>query len=477
MSFCARNATIVSCLGLAVWCGAVKDARASGFALREQSAEGLGDAFAGQSAKAYNASTVFYNPAGMSNLDSNEFAGTTTWIAPVAQFKGSNSLLPSGSVSGRDNTNAIKSAAIGSAFGVWSASPDWKFGASVATPFGMRSDYKPDWVGRYQALHSDVTDVDVSIVASYKIDDHLSVGGGPRIDYLKATLSQAVNFNTLGLATASSYVSAAQAAAAAAAASSNPAQAAALAAQAASLASSAQTAASWGDGLAKVEGDDIGVGYNLGALYEFDSKTRLGLDYRSRSSHTLSGTVNYQAPSTLSLAGSTANLFVNQNATAKITLPDSVNLGGYHEIDDRWAVLASAEWTDWGLFKQLNVVGANGQAISSTQENWHDTWFLSLGTNFKATDKWTLHGGVAFDQSPVRDAFRTARIPDSNRYWLATGASYAVTPAADIHIGYTHIFADKASIQETAAAPLSGTLTGSYSNSVDIVSTSFALRF
>ncbi|HXP95065.1 MAG TPA: outer membrane protein transport protein [Telmatospirillum sp.] len=461
MSFSTRNATIVSCFGLAVLCGLTNNARAAGFALREQSAEGLGDAFAGQTAKAYNASTVFYNPAGMTNLNGNEVAGTTTWIAPVSEFRGSNSNVVGGTVSGRSDLNAIKAAAIGSVFGVWDASRDWKFGMSIATPFGMRADYKPDWVGRYQALASDVTDVDVSVVGAYKIDDHLSVGGGPRVDYLKARLSQAINFNAIGLQTAAKY------------------QAAAAAGQmsVAAATAAAQTAASWGDGLGKVEGDDLGVGYNLGMLYVFNPATRVGLDYRSRSAHTLSGTVTNQTPATLALAGATANLFINQNATAKITLPDSMNLGGYHEINNQWAILSDVQWTHWSLFKQLNVIGANGQAISSTNENWQDTWFLSLGTNYKITDKWTLHGGIAFDQSAVKNAsYRTARIPDSNRYWLSTGASYALSSATELHLGYTHIFADKASISETANS-LSGVLTGNYSNSVDIVSTSFVVRF
>jgi long-chain fatty acid transport protein len=493
MSFSKRSATLVSCLGLAAFCGFSSNALASGFALREQSAEGLGDAFAGQAAKAYNASTVFYNPAGMTNLDSNEIAASTTWIAPDSQFKGSNTNVTGGTVGGRDDVNAIKAAAIGSVFGVWNASPDWKFGLAVATPFGMRSDYKVNWVGRYQALASDVTDVDTSIVAAYKVNDHFSVGGGPRVDYLKARLSQAINFNAIGLQAAQQYAAGAQQAQTAAtqlqaaaqqaalagqtqAAATYAAQASAYGAQATSLAANAQTTASWGDGLGKVEGDDADVGYNLGLLYEFNPGTRVGLDYRSRSSHTLSGTVNNQTPANLGLAGATANLFINQDATAKITLPDSFNLGAYHEIDSRWAVLSSVEWTHWGLFRQLNVVGANGQAISSTPENWRDTWFVSLGSNYKASDKWTIHGGVAFDQSPVKDQYRTARIPDSNRYWLSAGASYAVSSATELHLGYTHIFADKASITETANS-LAGVLTGSYSNSVDMVSTSISLRF
>jgi long-chain fatty acid transport protein len=415
----------------------------------------MGDAFAGQTAKAYDASTSFYNPAGMSHLTGNAFSGVTTWISPMSEFKGTNSNATGGNVSGRSDLNAIKAAAIGSVYGVWDASPDWKFGVSVATPFGMRSDYKVDWVGRYQALASDVTDVDFSIVGSYKVDDHLSFGGGPRFDYLKARLSQAINFNAVGLG-------AAQAA-----------QAVGQATQATALQSAA---ASWGDGLGKVEGDDYGAGYNLGAMYDFNSSTRIGLDYRSRVNHTVTGTVNNQTPANLSAFAPVASSFINQNIKAKITLPDSVNLGGYHEIDSRWAILSDVQWTDWSLFKQLNIVGANGQAISSTAENWQNTWFISLGTNFKADDKWTLHGGVAFDQSPVKDQYRTARIPDSNRYWLASGASYAVSSAASVHLGYTHIFADKASIQQTANS-FAGVLNGSYSNSIDIVSTSLDLSF
>ncbi|MTJ79411.1 MAG: transporter [Telmatospirillum sp.] len=494
MSFSTRNATVVSCLGLAVVCGWADAAHASGFALREQSAEGLGDAYAGQTAKAYNSSTAYYNPAGMTNLETNEVAGTTTWISPDANFKGSNSNVVGGSVNGRQDFNAITAAMVGSVFGVWKASPDWRFGLSVAVPYGMRSDYKVNWGGRYQALASDITDVDVSMVTAYRINDHWSVGGGPRVDYLKVRLSQAVNFNAIGLSAAQSYAAGASQAATAAAQLQNAAQAAAAAgqaqaaaayaaqaqaaaSQARTLAANAQTTASWGDGLSKLEGDDYAVGYNLGVLYELDRNTRFGLDYRSRSSHTLSGTVTNQTPATLSLAGApVAGRFSNQNATGKITLPDSLNIGVYHDINSRWAVMSDIQWTHWSLFQQLNVIGANGQAISSTQENWQDTWFFSLGTHYKIGDKWVLHGGVAFDQSPVKDQYRTARVPDSDRYWLSTGVSYIISANTEAHLGYTHIFADKATIRESANA-LAGVLTGSYDNSADTFSSSFVVRF
>jgi long-chain fatty acid transport protein len=465
---------------LALACGVAADARAAGFALHENSAEGLGDAFAGQTAKAYDATTVFYNPAGMTRLNSNEIDGTVNWIAPRSVFHGTNSSVLGGDVPGTTGDNAVKAAATGAAYGIWDAAPDWRFGFAVTTPFGMRVDYKESWVGRYQAEASDLTVVDLGLNAAYRVDEHLSIGGGPRIDFLKARLSQAVNFNAIGLQTAQGYQAAAQQAAGAArqlAAAGQTQAAAAAQAQASALAADAVTTSQWGDGLGKVEGYDNAIGYNLGLLYEFNPATRVGLDYRSRMYQRVDGRVTNQVPTTLNLApASVSGLFADQSVSAKVNLPDSINIGGYHELNSQWALLSDVQWTHWSLFRQLNVVGANGQAISSTTENWQDTWFVSVGANYKVDEKWTVRGGVAFDQSPVKSEYRTVRIPDSNRYWVAAGVTYAVLPSADVHFGYAHLFADKASISETANS-LAGALTGSYDNSVDIVSAGFSFRF
>lgn len=432
-----RRVTLASLLGTAAFAGAASPAWASGFALREESAEGLGNAYAGQTAKAYNSSTVYYNPAGMVLLKDDEVASTVSWIAPQAKFHGSNSSPFGGDVAGTTGQDAIKDAAIGTVFAAYRLNPDWSLGLSIAVPYGMRSEYKEDWVGRYQALTSDVTDIEFSPVVAYRINDQWSVGGGPRIDYLSAKLTQAINFQAVGAG--------------------------------AGLPSAVYGA--YGDGLARVRGDDVGVGYVLSTLYQYDPATRVGLTYRSRINHELSGDAYYQnTPSLLSSA------FVNQDAKAKITLPDSLTMGLYRDLSPRWAVMSDVSWTHWSLFKTLNVTGDNGAAISSTNEKWSDSWFVSLGTNYKPADDWVLHAGVAYDQSPVKDDNRTARIPDTDRYWLSFGASYTLTPRSDVHLGYTHLFADKGTINETANSA-AGTLTGSYDNSADVVSASLTLKF
>lgn len=432
-----RFATCASVVGLTASFFTAGNALASGFALREESAEGLGNAFAGQTAKAYNASTVYYNPAGMSNLDSNEIAGTVSWIAPVAKFTGQNSSPLGGKVSGSQTKDAIKDAAVGTMFGVYKLNPEWTLGLSVAAPYGMRSDYKADWVGRYQALHSDVTNIEFSPVLSYKVNDHLSVGGGPRVDYLEATLSQAVNSNAISLRNGGGAVGK--------------------------------------DGIGKVWGDDTGVGYVLSALYKFDESTRAGISYRSRVDHKLEGSVQYNTPGLNATIAKGAGL-TSQDASAKFTTPDSLAIGIYHELNDQWAVMSDVSWTHWSLFKNLTVMGANGATVSNTHEQWKNTYFVSLGANFKPDDKWVLHTGVAYDQSAVTDDFRTSRVPDSNRYWTSFGATYNISTAANVSLGYAHLFADSATINEKSNTA-SGTLTGTYDSSVDIVSASFVLKF
>jgi long-chain fatty acid transport protein len=432
--------------------GMADSAWASGFALREGSAEGLGNAYAGQTAKADVVSTVFYNPAGMSNLDETVIGSSTTLIAPQAKFSGSNSNPLGGYMGGKSAIDATPATVIGSVFGVLvpQNAPDWRLGLSVTVPYGLRSEYSEDWVGRYQALNSSVTDIEVSPVVSYQVTPKLSLGGGPRFDFMTVKLSQAINFNGIGTAAALAYNSS-------------------------SLASLAST---WGDGQARMQGTAFSPGYVLSALYKLDDESRVGITYRSRVFHDIEGNVNYQTPSTLSLVPSVASSFVSENARAKLTTPDSLVIGYYRDLNKQWAVMMDASWTDWSRFKVLNVLGADGRNISTTNENWRDTYYVALGANYRPSERWVLHSGIAFDESPVTESNRTARIPDSNRYWTAIGVSYRTTEKTWVHFAYAHLFADKATIRDTqAAAAVAGTLTGTYNNSVDLVSASFTVAF
>lgn len=419
-------------------CGWTGHAAASGFALKEQSAEGLGDAFAGVTAKADNVNAAYYNPAGMTRIDDAQVAGTLTWIQPDIKFKGTNTQA-NGAIqtSGGGGGDAIKPTAIGSQFAVIPVNDDWRIGLSMTVPFGLRSQYKEDWVGRYQALSTSLTDYEFSPTLGYKVTDKLSVGGGARFGYLTGLMTKSIDF---GAALAQAHV---------------PGYAPGSA-----------------DGGARVQGFDWGYGYTLGALYEFDKGTRVGLNYRSRVHYDVDGRVSYQS---VPIALANMPNLINQAVKFKLTLPDSLTMGVYHEITPQWAVMSDVSWTHWSLFNTFNVVGADGATINNTNEHWQDTWFSSVGTSYQLNGRWKLRTGFAYDQSPTKDATRNPTIPDSNRYWTTVGAAYNLTDYTQLNLGYAHLFMDTAKVNVTTAS--GGTLTGKYDSHIDIVSASLGMKF
>ena len=162
---------------------------AAGFGLREGATDWMANSYAGQTAKAYDASTAFTNPAGMVRLDQSELDGSLNGIFPTVNFSGTNTIdgVP---VAGSTAGNDAQSGASPAAFGVWNFSPDLKFGFSITAPFGQRITYASDFVGRYQGLVSSITDVTVSLSAAYRIDDHFSIGAGPVLDWFYARLTR-----------------------------------------------------------------------------------------------------------------------------------------------------------------------------------------------------------------------------------------------------------------------------------------------
>lgn len=396
------------------------EASAAGFQLKEQSAEGLGNAFAGSSAKANDLSTIFFNPAGMTRLAGSGGQADFTYVAPYSDFTGSATTPVGTAASGADPDDAAENAVLPSAYALWSPTDDLKFGLAINTPWGMKTVYPDGWVGRYHALESDLATINVSPNVAYRVNRWLSVGGGVQAQYAKATLSNA-SFTPLG------------------------------------------------DVESTIEGDDWGWGLAAGVLVEFDEKTRMGLAYRSRVRHSLEGDASFGAvPAPLSTT------FVPQAAQATLVTPDTASLGAWRQINDQWAVMAEVAWTNWSVFKDLKVDLAT-LPDSTTRENWEDGWFFALGATWKPTGTVTLRSGVAYDASPVPDAWRTPRIPDADRFWLSFGLGWDIASNMQVNAGYTHIF-----VQDSGVAlnePGKGTLTGGYDNAVDIAGIGLTVTF
>ena len=379
-------------------------AAASGFALIEQNASGLGNAYAGGSAVAEDASTVFFNPAGMSRLSGSQVVIAGHIITPSVKFTGTGA---SGTNMGGDAGGSVF---VPNAYYTKEISTDLKVGVGVNAPFGLQTSYDAAWVGRYQAIKSKLETINANPSVSYQINNALSIGAG--IDYQQIS-GELSNFDDVL-------------------------------------------------GTAVVKGSDSAWGYNLGALYNLNASTRLGIAYRSAISYTLKGDISSSLP------------YANTPVSLDIKLPDTLSLSVFNQFDDKWDFMADASLTGWSSFKQIKVVNNSGAAVSNTVENWKDTVRLSVGATYHYNDQWVSRVGLAYDQSPVPDDYRTARVPDNNRTWLAFGGQYKSSLASKIDFGYAHLFVSDSSVNEANPSPA---LVGSYKNSVDILSVQYTHSF
>lgn len=425
-------------VALAGFLGTTDGAHAAAFALRTGSADWLANAYAGNTAKSYDASTAWTNPAGMVRLNWNELDASINGIFPSAKFSGVNvgagGVLTSGNASPGD---AVQDAATAGTFSVWNFSRDLKFGFAAVAPFGQRVSYPYGWVGRYQSLVSSITDIQVALSGAYRINDQFSIGVGPVINYIHARLTQAVNLGPIG--------------------------------------------ALYGDPVGDLRGDDIALGYVVSGLFQLDPATRFGLTYRSRIQHDINGGQRVYIPPPLAQASPFLNAVLlagSSSARTQITLPDSVTFGAYREITPRLAVMFDVQWTNWSLFKNLIVVPTSPLAPTTVvPQNFRDAWFGSIGASYKVTDKLMLQAGLAYDQTPVRgSADRNTRLPDYDRWELGVGATYALLSNVNLQAAYLHEFSGNVSIRNSTS-PSAGTIVGKYRDSADVVSLGATLKF
>ncbi|MBI5041625.1 MAG: outer membrane protein transport protein [Gammaproteobacteria bacterium] len=417
---------------------------AAGFALIEQSVSGLGNAYAGAAASAEDASTVFYNPAGLMYL-SNQFVAAAHLVKPSAEFSGTGTNALGAPVTGGDGGDAGNTALIPNLYYSRKLPNDFVFGLGINAPFGLKTEYDADWVGRYHAIESDLKTININPAIAYKAAPNLSVGVGVDFQYIDAKLTQAINqtASCVGVLLAQ-----------------NPGMdAPAAVAICGGLVSTA-------DATGKIEGDDWSYGYNFGLMYDVNPGTRIGFAYRSKIKQELEGDASFTNADAFFTG---IGLFVPTSLTANVTLPETASLSLYHDIDSRWAILADATWTHWDRFQELRVDYASNQPDSVTVEGWDNSMRYSLGLNYRYDSAWLLRTGIAFDEEPIPDdAHRTPRIPGNDRTWLAIGANYRYSSHVSFDAGYAHLFVADTRINNTSTT--AGNITGEYDNAVDILS-------
>jgi long-chain fatty acid transport protein len=226
-------------------------------------------------------------------------------------------------------------------------------------------------------------------------------------------------------------------------------------------------------------------------MINFSPATRLGLHYRSEITQKLEGDVTFDnAPvfgAALGPLGAGLNAaFANGGIRGEIKLPDTATIGLSHYFNDRLQVLADYTWTGWSSIQDLSIYRSDGTGLASTPLRFDDSWRVGLGVNYQLNGQWKLRGGIAYDNTPVKDEFRTPRLPDTDRTWLGIGAQYAMSKQLVFDFGYVHIFAkdgssdlpnlDPAPPAGFRASP-KGALKGNYEANVNILSAQVRYSF
>lgn len=399
-------------------------AQAAGFALIEQSGSGMGNAYAGAAAVAEDASTIFFNPAGMTYIQGTQAVGALHLIKPNAEFNNQGSVAGAGKPLGDEGPNAGDLALVPNFYFKTDITDQLQFGVGVNVPFGLKTEYDKEWLGRFQANMSEVKTININPSIAFKVNDQLSLGFGVSVMRAEATLTRAVNFGAAG------------------------------------------------QGSVKIEGDDWGFGFNLGAIYQATADTRIGVAYRSKVEQHLEGDAKFRRPAGIPFAAAP-----DGDVKADVSLPGSLSISTFSRLNDTWDLMADVTWTRWSQFKELAVYRDSGALLTRTPENWENTLRYSVGVNYHYSDAIKLRAGFAYDEEAIKDEFRTARIPGNDRKWLSLGASYQMSPTSKFDIGYSHLFISDAKIDDNQIASGNGRVRGDFEGSVDILSLQYTHNF
>ncbi|WP_027070803.1 outer membrane protein transport protein [Luteimonas sp. J29] len=437
-------------LGIAGSLAFASSAHAAAFQLKENSAKGLGRAFAGSISAPGDASVIATNPAAMRGLDGRQFQADLSVISFSADFEGTGSYLGGlgGQIGGGNGGDAGKIAPVPAAYFhvPFGAEDNMHFGISLTAPFGFATEYDRDWVGRYNAVKTELEAVDLGFSFSYDVNPYVSFGGSVFVEHLSIELSNAIDFGTIlytGGAAALGF---------------RPGNA---------------------DGFSTIKGSNNEIGFTVGALLSPSEDTHFGIAYRSKVEHDISGGDAYfDVPGNAAavLAQVRPGWFVPTKGSATVTLPETLTFSLTHRINERWTVMGDVSRTAWApAFDSVTVDFESAQDDTVLEFGYDDSTFASIGADYKLSDAVTLRGGLAYDETPTSYQHRDVRVPDQTRKWLSLGLSWTPNEKTEYNFGYTHLFVNDSRVSTSSAT--ANHIFGGYDVGGDIFAASINYKF
>lgn len=430
-----KTASFAVAVGLGVVLAA--PAQAGGFYIQEQSTKEAGRAYSGNAVAADSPATIFFNPAGMTELEGIQLEtnAQALFITARQSDTGTTRSVPglpvTVPVTGSDGGNPFaQPLVVPSLYGSAQVTDRLWLGLAVNSPFGIVVKYDDDFFGRYDSRTSDLFTLNVQPSVAYKLSDNFSIGAGLDIQYIDVDLTNAVP-------------------------NLDPADP---------------------DGALRISGDDISIGWNAGFIATFDP-VRIGAHYRSSIKHDIEGEFELSG-----LVGSLAGANVTTDALAPVSTPDIATVSVLFGTDTRWRIYGTWRWYNWSNFDEIRVL-PEGLEPQVNEQHYRDTYSIALGAEYDVNDRLTLRAGTMFDASPITDEFRTSRVPDGDRTWLSVGATYDINDTFSASLAYAHVFVKSEPIDRTdtffggSPAAIDARIRSDSSGNAEVLAFSLGARF
>lgn len=246
-------------------------------------------------------------------------------------------------------------------------------GLAMTVPFGMGTEYDDNWPLAYKGISAEVLTFDFNPNVAWKVSDKLSLGAGMSIQYAAADLKMGMNHGVTS----------------------------------------------------EIDADSVAWGFNVGLMWSPLENLRFGLSYRSRINHNADGDLETRIPA--------MNVTQVVDASATIATPAWAMATAAWDVNDLLSLYATFRWTDWSSFEELTIESLAGNTTITNK--WQDTYLFSVGADLRFTSWWTFRAGIGYETSPIDDPkYRTAIIPDADRWWFALGSSFKATENMQIDV-------------------------------------------
>jgi long-chain fatty acid transport protein len=403
-------------------------AQAGGLMLYEIGSDNTGLANAGAAARAQGPGTIASNIAGLSYLEGTQVSGGLQALfgnLEVNYDAGTN-------VPGSNSGNALEFIPGASFFISQQMDERWALGFGTYSNFGLSENYDNDWSGRYYMQNATVGGLSFVPGVAYKIDEKWSVGIGLQAMYGILNSDLAIDNDP-------------------------------------------ERILQRPDGQLKYRDEDWGFGGNAGVIFAPREGTRIGLNYTSA--------IDLHFEDGLDLRGADKiyEKLDGVNTKLQTEVPQTLTLSLYQQINPRWAMLASANWQQWSKFGDVYVqLDTDDQLETTLNAGYDDTWHLSVGSQYQATDKLLWNLGVAYDSSAVSDSNRSWALPMQDAWRLGTGLTYALDQQTDLNFSYALVWMGDMPVSQTRARPESdpAQVSGNFDNAwIQAISSSMTWRF